>query len=154
MSDTGEGYSSGEEIPELDEEDQNDDDDLVNDEDDDISDDEDETPVVFGSIKKGDRHHRYIIVIPESERITSDVIQSQEIVEAIGIRASQIEGGSPVFTDVSGIQDPISMAHKEFNDRKNPLILERIIAECPSEHTFHVEHWKVREMAFPSVYTS
>lgn len=151
MSDSEEDYSS-DEVPELDEADQIDDADLITDADDDISDDEDDELNIIGSLHKGDSNHTNIIIVPDSERITSDVIQKQEIVEAIGVRASQIEEGSPVFTDVTGLTDPISMSWKEFKDRKSPLILERIVAEYPAEFTYHVEHWKVREMALPYTY--
>jgi len=150
MSDSEDEISDGE-VPELDEADQNDDIDLVEDnDDDDISEEDDELSTQ--TIKKGDSNHTNIIIIPDSSRTTSDVIQKQEITEAIGVRASQIEGGSPVFTDVVGLTDPIQMAWKEFRDRKNPLILERVVAEFPSEYTYHVEHWRVREMTFPHTY--
>lgn len=39
------------------------------------------------------------------------------------------------------------MARKEFYDRKNPLILERVIEQ--RGNVYRVEHWKVREMTFP-----
>jgi len=94
-----------------------------------------------------DINHRIIQVRQDSKRETSEIIQVPEMVEAVGIRASQIENGAPIFTDVSGLTDPISMARKEFLDRQNPLILERKIREFSTR--IIVEHWKVREMKFP-----
>jgi hypothetical protein len=94
-----------------------------------------------------DDNHRIIRVIPSHKRITSNIIQESEIVEAIGIRASQIENGSQIFTDCSGYTDPIEMAKKEFYDRKSPLILERALKKTDKE--IDVEHWKVRKMKFP-----
>jgi DNA-directed RNA polymerase subunit K/omega len=94
-----------------------------------------------------DSNHRIIRVRPDHEKITSEIIQVSEMVEAIGIRASQIENGAPVFTDVSGLSDPIEMAKKEFFDRQNPLILQRALQTSLTE--IIVEHWKVREMEFP-----
>lgn len=148
MSDE-EGYSS-DEAPELDEEDQNDNIDLVTEINEDDESDEDDDSQIYGKLRNGDTNHTNIIIVPDSERITSDIIQKQEIVEAIGIRASQIEDGAPVFTETTGLTDPISMAWKEFRDRQNPLILERVIAERPFEFIYEVEHWKVREMTYPS----
>lgn len=97
-----------------------------------------------------DESHNTVVVIANEDRISSDTVQYTETVEAIGIRASQIEHGSPVFTDVSGLSDPIKMAEKEFFDRKSPLILERKMGVKGSK--IIVEHWKVREMKFPPGY--
>jgi len=140
-----------EEVPELEEGDRIDDDALVEDDIDelDIVDDEEEQKelekVLVSELK--DRNHKIVRIIPNDERISSNRIQRPEMTEAIGIRVSQIEQGSPVFTDVKGYTDPILMAKKEFVDRKNPLILERALQESPTEAL--VEHWLVREMTYP-----
>lgn len=108
-----------------------------------------EEEVVYGPIRKlnqQEKDHKIIKIIPEADRITSNVIQLLEQTEAIGIRATQIEQGSPVFTSVESLSDPILMAKKEFYDRKSPLILERAIQE--KDNVIYVEHWKVREMSF------
>ncbi|MEM3062537.1 MAG: hypothetical protein QW303_03185 [Nitrososphaerota archaeon] len=96
-----------------------------------------------------DSEHRIIRVVKPEDRVTSHFISESEFVEAIGIRAVQIEKGSPVFTDVSGLDNPIAQARKEFFDRKSPLLLHRKIAEMPDE--IIVEEWKVREMSFPFI---
>jgi hypothetical protein len=94
-----------------------------------------------------DRNHKIIQIVAPDDRITSHFIQRPEMTEAIGIRTSQIEQGSEVFTDVTGYTDPIMMAKKEFIDRKSPLIVERALEDTPTRAV--VEQWKVREMTFP-----
>lgn len=98
-------------------------------------------------IDEKDDNHKIIRVIADSDRITSEIIQLNEMAEAIGIRISQIENGAPILTDVSGYKSPIEMAKKEFIDRQNPLIVQRRLQTFPTEDL--VEHWKVRDMVFP-----
>lgn len=146
--DTGLSESSE---PELDEIDQNDDVDageLVGVLD---IDEEDDQDMIYGPLrplKMRDGDHINIVVVPNVDRITSNFISLPEFTEATGIRASQIERGSHIFTDVTGMADPIKMAHKEFRDRKNPLILERVIET--NGNIVYVEHWKVRDMTYSS----
>ena len=102
---------------------------------------------VLKKIDENDNNHKMIEIRPFEKNITSNVIHYSEMVEAIAARASQIENGSRVFTDVSGLTSPIDMATKEFMDRKNPFILERHVKKTNS--SIIVEHWKVREMTFP-----
>lgn len=140
------------ELQDLDKADQNDD---VDEENYDQNDDIDELDG-YGTIMsmrqlEQDKDHMRIYVVPSNSRITSNVIQKYEMVEAIGIRASQIEEGSPVFTDTTGLTNPIQMAKKEFFDRKSPLILERTVEENHNTFTIYVEHFRVREMTFPIV---
>jgi DNA-directed RNA polymerase subunit K/omega len=98
-------------------------------------------------LNEKDENHRIIRVVPDDDRVSSNIIQWYEYTEAVGIRASQFEKGAPAMTDVSGLKDPIEMAKKEFNDRKCPLILERALKVSATEKL--VEHWKVSEMDFP-----
>ncbi len=98
---------------------------------------------------KTDKIHKIEYIVKEENKITSDYIQLHEMTEAIGIRASQIEHGSPVLFDyqkysVSG--DPITLAKLEFYERKSPLILKRVVVETANEA--YVELWKVRDMKF------
>ena len=90
-----------------------------------------------------------VLVIPDHNKTTSNIISKYEFCEAIGVRATQIERGAPVFTDVAKITNPIEMAKKEFFDRKSPLILERVIIDNKEQRFKVVEEWKVREMTFP-----
>ena len=102
---------------------------------------------VIQNINEFDENHKITKIRPYDTYLSSHIIQYPEMVEAIGIRLSQIENGSPVFTDVSGYTSPIDMAKKEFIDRKSPWILERAMKRSGSED--EVEQWKVREMTFP-----
>jgi DNA-directed RNA polymerase subunit K/omega len=110
-------------------------------------DETEELPHKIIGIDEQDNNHKIIRVVSKSDRVTSEVIQLTEMTEAIGIRCSQIENGAPVLTDVSGYINPIDMAKKEFIDRKNPLIIQRILKQSDKE--LLVEHWKVRNMIFP-----
>ncbi len=102
---------------------------------------------VLKKIDENDHNHRLVEVRSADKNITSNVICYSEMVEAIAARASQIESGSRVFTEVMGLTSPVDMAIKEFFDRKNPFILERAVKK--SANNMVVEHWKVREMTFP-----
>ena len=90
-----------------------------------------------------DNTHKTVFVVPDDERITSNIIQLYEITAVISERASQIENGSPVFIDIKNLTNPKDIAKAEFKQRKSPFILERHVGDS-------VEHWKVREMTFPT----
>lgn len=106
-----------------------------------------EQNIIVKKIKENDINHKIIYIRPAHLRTSSTIIQKPEMTEAIGIRISQIEQGSPIFTDVTGYTSSITMAKKEFIDRKNPLILERIMLE--DDNAIYVDQFKVREMTFP-----
>lgn len=95
-----------------------------------------------------DFKHIQIKIVPDAERITSNVITLYEMTEAIGLRTTAIEKGSPVYTDVEGLHSPQKRARKEFLDRKNPLKIHRIVME--KDGIRYVEEWKVREMTYPT----
>lgn len=110
MSDQEEDYdnidASDEEENDLDEIDQNDDIDANEDQTAEPEQDEEEEPeeTIYGplrTLKIRDGDHKTIIVIPSVDRRTSHIINDYEFTEAVGIRASQIERGAPVFTDVN-----------------------------------------------------
>ena len=92
-----------------------------------------------------------IQIIPPDERRTSDILTLYEFTEIISTRAEQIERGSVVYTDVNGLDDPIKMAEKEFNDRRTPLVLNRnvgiVIDHNKKEIITYVEYFNVREMS-------
>ncbi len=102
---------------------------------------------ILKKIDENDQNHRIIEIRPADKNITSNIICYSEMVEAIAARASQIENGSRIFTEVDGLISPIDIATKEFFDRKNPFILERVIKKTST--SIVVEQWKVREMTFP-----
>ncbi len=156
MSDNSD-YSEEVEVA-LDEDDQNDDADIAdaNITDDILSDNYDlddslSNQLIYGplrSLNVRDNNHIIFKIENPAHRKTSHVIQLPEATEAAGIRASQIERGSRVFTNIKNLKCPIKMAWKEFLDRRNPLILERVVEEKPESGYYIVEHWRVREMVY------
>ena len=66
-----------------------------------------------------------IIVVKPENRITSNILQMNEITRIISIRAKEIDKGAPVFTDVEGLSDPIHKAAKELFDGRCPLVVRR-----------------------------
>ena len=72
---------------------------------------------------------RKIMIVQNDERITSNILQRYEIAQIIAGRARQIEKNTRVFTDCSGLTDPIEMAKKELYDRKCPLFIHRYVGE-------------------------
>ena len=98
-----------------------------------------------------DSNHDKIIIINEGDKITSNILQLPEMCEAIGIRASQIEVGSPIFTDYGTLNNPIDIAKKEFFDRKTPVLLQRITHVNEEEGITYAEIFKVREMTYPII---
>ena len=95
------------------------------------------------------KHIRTIYIIPNNERKSSEKMTQFELVEAVGIRISQIEKGGPVFVDHAELTNAKDIAYKELFERKNPLTLRRIV-KTEADITY-VEEWKVREMIYPSI---
>jgi DNA-directed RNA polymerase I, II, and III subunit RPABC2 len=48
-----------------------------------------------------------------------------ERVRILGQRAEQISMGAPPLVDIKGLTDALSIAEREFKDRKIPFIIER-----------------------------
>jgi len=92
-----------------------------------------------------------VVIISDNERITSDILQLDELTEAIGIRATQIENNAPVCVpteEYEGLTSPIDIATREFMLKKNPLIVERIVRTVGNIQ--YIERWKVRNMGWPA----
>ena len=66
-------------------------------------------------------------IIKSDDKITSNILTIYEMTELIGIRATQISQGAPVFVDIEYISDPIEMAKKEIINNKCPLYIKRYI---------------------------
>ena len=81
-----------------------------------------------------------VFVTPEN-RITSEIMTKFEMCAIISERAKQIENGGSVYTDVTGLSDPLEMATKELKDKKCPLDIIRPITEI-----IH-ERWHANELA-------
>jgi len=98
---------------------------------------------------QADTNIRNVIKIPDEERRTSRLMTIYEYTEAIGIRISQIENKSEIFTDYTGLKNNRQIATKEMVDRRNPLIVRRVVKT--EGNNVYEEHWKVCEMIFPKV---
>lgn len=97
--------------------------------------------VIMEEIKDENKTNKKIILIKDPEnRVTSNIIQPQELTSVVSYRAVQIEKNSPIFTDVSELSDPISMAKKEIIDRKCPLSIRRHV------RANEYDLWEVNEM--------
>ena len=48
-----------------------------------------------------------------------------EKVRILGQRAEQISMGAPPLVNITGLSDALSIAEKEFSERKIPFIIER-----------------------------
>jgi len=69
---------------------------------------------------------------------TRNVISKYEKTRLIATRALQIENNSAIFTDISSLaeKDPISIAIKEYNEKKLPLGIRRILPDGNVEDVF------------------
>lgn len=94
-----------------------------------------------------DEMHCILYVVPDSDRETSQIMTLEEMTEAVGIRATEIENGAPVFTDVTGLSCPIAMARKEILDGKSPYKVVREVGLRKGGK--EVEIWKINEMTLP-----
>lgn len=84
-------------------------------------------------------------IIKNDDKITSNILTIYEMTELIGIRATQISQGSPVFVDINYISDPIEMAKKEIINNKCPLYVKRYIG------LDKYELWNPNEMIKPKI---
>lgn len=80
------------------------------------------------------------LVVPPEERRTSHRLSMAEKTNLIGIRASHIEKGAPIYVDIDNITDILDIAKKELREKKFPFLLERKIND------FEVEYWDPNKM--------
>jgi len=99
------------------------------------------------NIDLNDEHHCTVYIVPDNERTTSQIMTLEEMTEAVGIRATEIENGARCFTDVTGYTCPIEMAKKEILDGKSPYKLIREMSQKKGSKT--VEIWKINDMTLP-----
>jgi hypothetical protein len=103
----------------------------------------------FGSIltdKPLKKRIRLIKIVAPNNRITSNFITKLEMARAKGLRAEQIDTNGFSYTDTDNCGDAISIAEKEFFDRRSPLILCRLVGKKKNKV---IEKWSVREMSYP-----
>ena len=80
--------------------------------------------------------------------ITSEFLTSFEEAAVLFTRVDQIEGGSRVFTDATGLSNPIDIAKKELRERKIPIAIRRQIRGTPIET--YCEELPVSKAALPT----
>jgi|SRR3989344_1308125 len=94
-----------------------------------------------------------VVVIAPEHRKTSNMITKTEMTEIISIRADQISNNANVMVPVDGLDNPIAMAKKEFNMRRCPLKLRRVVKKAYDRHrnmqVKYVEDWDVNKMSRP-----
>ncbi len=92
-----------------------------------------------------DNDSKIQFIIKNDDKITSNILTIYEMTELIGIRATQISQGSPIFVDIDFISDPIEMAKKEIINNKCPLYVKRYIG------LDKYELWNPNEMIKPKI---
>jgi hypothetical protein len=91
---------------------------------------------------------RRILVVPDEDRLTSNVMSQAEVARAIAIRAEQITRDPSSYTDGGGLTRAQEIARKEFFDHRSPLVLRRCVGRTPEGERI-IEKWPVREMSYP-----
>lgn len=91
-------------------------------------------------------YYRTTIIVPDEERITSDIMTMFELSEIIGLRSQQIAMKETVFTNVDNLTNTRDMAIKELIDRKCPLSIVRIVKKGIKQMK---EIWACNDMGFP-----
>lgn len=92
--------------------------------------------------------------------MTSDFMTKQEITEAINERILQLELENISFVDTSDLNDPASIAKRELNMKKCPLILRRMVGSKVVEENGlkkvidYYEYWDVNEMEKSVVFSN
>lgn len=104
-------------------------------------------------IEESYKKNKKIIPLKFEDNTLSDIIQSGEAARIIGTRASQIEKGSDILVDISGlnISSPIDIAILEIKQKRCPLTLRRPNYTL-SNSDIVVEYWPVNELEFPEKY--
>ncbi|AJL34083.1 BA71V-C147L (g6L) [African swine fever virus] len=88
-----------------------------------------------------------LVVIPDNERITSNVLTTFEATRLVAVRAQQLAiNGSTMLK--KKYSSPIDIAKQELFNRKIPLLVMRCIKVTPDGQKI-VEIWNPREMGIP-----
>jgi len=110
------------------------------DEDFEFKNDDDSEDIIYNRFDLKTDNIKRIKLVPYEKYKTSHQLTEYEMVEIVSLRASEIERGSPVFVDITGLTNPIDMAKKELYERKCPLILRRFV------DTVNYEDWDINMM--------
>lgn len=87
-----------------------------------------------------------IIIVKPENRITSDHMTSYEYTHTVGVRATHISNGAPIYTNPENLSDPIEIAKKEIRENCCPLSIKRKLG-----NSNRVEVWSVNEMVKPLI---
>ncbi|CAN10417.1 RNA polymerase subunit 6 [African swine fever virus OURT 88/3] len=88
-----------------------------------------------------------LVIIPDNERITSNVLTTSEATRLVAVRAQQLAiNGSTMLK--KKYSSPIDIAKQELFNRKIPLLVMRCIKVTPEGQKI-VEIWNPREMGIP-----
>ncbi|AXZ95844.1 C147L [African swine fever virus] len=88
-----------------------------------------------------------LVIIPDNERITSNVLTTFEATRLVAVRAQQLAiNGSTMLK--KKYSSPIDIAKQELFNRKIPLLVMRCIKVTPEGQKI-VEIWNPREMGIP-----
>jgi DNA-directed RNA polymerase I, II, and III subunit RPABC2 len=77
--------------------------------------------------------------IPNNKRVSLPYLTKYEFAKIIGIRAIQISKNGEIYTNIDN-PNPISIAEKEFKEKKIPFIIRR---HLPNNR---YEDWKLEEL--------
>jgi len=83
-------------------------------------------------------------IVKSDDRITSEYMTVYEYAMVISTRATHISKGSPIFTKIDKLDDPIEIAKKEIREHKCPLNVVRRLRNGNK-----IEMWSVNEMIKP-----
>jgi DNA-directed RNA polymerase subunit K/omega len=83
---------------------------------------------------------------------STDIMSPYERTRLIGMRASEIENGSPPKVDIKpkGLYTPIAIAIEEMLQKKFPLMLERPFGVVEKTGEYHVEIVDPNELILPT----
>lgn len=88
----------------------------------------------------------YTLVTEQRNRSTINILTEYEYTQCISIRASEIERGHKIFTDYKGLDNPIAIAKKEFNEGNTPMSLIRIIKY--KDNVQIIDKWDISKMSY------
>lgn len=153
MDDSDDDISFKDDIEDLDEEAEEAEEDEETEETEETEEDEEEshppklkTPITQ---KISDPLTRIVHIVPDDQRITSNILQLPELVAVLNNRAKSIAETNVYFVDIIDkiYKSPIEIAIDELYSRKCPLKLRRTVGY--SKNYIMVEEWDINELVLP-----
>lgn len=84
-------------------------------------------------------------IVPDDERVTSNIMTRYELCSLVSMRAQQISKNPTCFVDVTGLHDPSDMALREIYQNKCPFLLKRKVGHGV------FELWNPNDMVKPQL---